>query len=500
MTLLSELLLVPLLFPAAPVARAAPAATSAPATPGATGLDGALATVQAEEIRADVFFLADDEMRGRDTPSPELRIAARYIAARLDRLGFEPMGHDGYFFRYPLLQKRADPAACRVRVAGRDEFELRFAEDYFFHSTRDLVNHEVSGAVVFCGDGGSADLARAEPAGKWALCFDDGSPSSRRVRHVQRAGALGLILLADPDAEGDPLREEYADAVKYSLTGQISFPLDRDDDDGGRRVLPQVILAREAGRHLLAASALADEPPGTRPRLGQDLGLVVAETRVGRTTIEVENVCGLLRGEDPVLAKDVVIVSAHYDHVGVDDGEIYNGADDNASGSSGLLALAEALKSYGPLRRSVLIVWCSGEEKGLYGSKAWAQNPVLPLGFRPYCNLNIDMIGRNRPDELYVTPSRDYGQYYNGLTRLCERMAPLEGFPELGSADEYYFRSDHKEFASLGIPVAFLFNGVHEDYHRPTDTPDKIDPDKIRRVVRLVVRVIDALQVDDPGL
>jgi Zn-dependent M28 family amino/carboxypeptidase len=197
-----------------------------------------------------------------------------------------------------------------------------------------------------------------------------------------------------------------------------------------------------------------------------------------------------------VLSKEVILVSAHYDHVGVTNGVVYPGADDNGSGSMGLLALAEALAEYGPMRRSVMLLWVSGEEKGLWGSAAWTRSPTLPAGHRAVCDLNIDMIGRNAPDYLLITPTSRMREY-NGLTRLAEGFAPQEGFAPLGSADEYWRRSDHMNFAdNLRIPVAFLFSDVHEDYHKPGDTPDKIDHDKIRRVVRLVLRMIDALQSD----
>jgi len=163
----------------------------------------------------------------------------------------------------------------------------------------------------------------------------------------------------------------------------------------------------------------------------------------------------------------------------------------------GLLALAQALTEYGPMRRSVLVMWVSGEEKNLWGSEAWTKNPLLPPGHKVVADINIDMIGRNAPDKLLITPTRALKEY-NGLTRLAEALGPLEGFPHLGSADEYWKRSDHMNFAdNLGVPVAFLFSDVHEDYHQPTDTPDKIDYDKIHRVVRLVLRMLDALQTDE---
>ena len=233
--------------------------------------------------------------------------------------------------------------------------------------------------------------------------------------------------------------------------------------------------------------------------LGQSLDIGFQDKRVPddeQSQVTLENVCGFWRGSDPDLANEVIIISAHYDHVGVRGGKIHNGADDNGSGTTGLLALSEALATYGKLRRSVMVMWVSGEEKGLYGSKAWTKNPWLPEGCRAVANINIDMVGRNAADKLLVTPTREHEEY-NGLTRLAERLAPLEGFPMLGSADDYYQRSDHYNFRkNLDIPVAFLFSDVHDDYHKPTDTPDKIDYDKVRRVARLVMRMLDGMQDD----
>ena len=214
-------------------------------------------------------------------------------------------------------------------------------------------------------------------------------------------------------------------------------------------------------------------------------------------TIQAENVCGFWPGSDPELANEVIIVSAHYDHVGyAGTTEIHNGADDNGSGTCGLMALAEALAVNGPMRRSVLLMWVSGEEKGLWGSAAWTEKPWLPAGCKPLCDINIDMIGRNAPDKLLITPTSKM-QQYNGLVRVAEKVAPLEGFPKLGSCDEYWERSDHRNFAvNLKIPVTFLFSDVHADYHKPTDDPEKIDYDKVRRVTRTVLRMLAELQED----
>jgi Zn-dependent M28 family amino/carboxypeptidase len=209
------------------------------------------------------------------------------------------------------------------------------------------------------------------------------------------------------------------------------------------------------------------------------------------TSVESRNVCGLWPGSDPQLSKEWIIVSAHYDHVGTaSSGDIYNGADDNGSGTAALLAIAEALQAMGPLKRSVLLIWVCGEEKGLLGSRAWVDAPHLPEGVRVVANVNMDMVGRNAADQILITPSPRMTEEYNALSQLVHELAPSEGFTQVGSADKYWRRSDHASFATLGIPVVFLFADVHDDYHKPSDTVEKIDHDKIGRVARLVLRTL----------
>ncbi len=208
---------------------------------------------------------------------------------------------------------------------------------------------------------------------------------------------------------------------------------------------------------------------------------------------------GIWPGSDPKLKDELIILSAHYDHIGYrEDGTIFNGADDNGSGTSGLLAIAEALKAYGPMRRTVMLMWVSAEEKGLLGSKAWTKDPYLPGNLKPLCNINIDMIGRNASDEFLITPTKKHPAY-SALTQVAEANMKKEGFRKIKSADAYWTRSDHANFSKyLGIPVAFLFCDVHEDYHKSTDTVEKIDYDKMRRICRLVVRMLEDLQIDKP--
>jgi hypothetical protein len=342
--------------------------------------------------------------------------------------------------------------------------------------------------VVFCGHGETGDFEDRDLSGQWALCLDEDKSWMKRLRGAREAGALGLIVTPGPDYSADPYPERFADQVERARNSQVRYP---DGERESDPVFPQVFLSPEAGRQLMGGAGASLKSGDLLP------GVQFAERRVGAGEIRVENVCGFWPGDDPQLARDVIIVSAHYDHVGTDTkGVVYNGADDNGSGTTGLLNLAEALAAHGPMRRSVMLMWVSGEEKGLWGSRAWTENPWLPEGTRAVCDLNIDMIGRNAPEYLLITPTKARREY-NGLVKLAEANAAAEGFAPLGSADEYWSRSDHANFAkNLNIPVAFLFSDVHEDYHRPTDDPDKIDCDKIRRVTRLVLRMLDGLQTD----
>lgn len=474
-----------------------------------SNLTAVLDSVRAESIKSDVYFLADDELGGRDTPSEELKVAARFLRARLERLGWKPGASDGYFYTYPLEHKKPDESASKLVLEAQGKSQtLRFASDYFFASPADARESTTSASIVFCGSGERDDFkAATNVAGSWALVFAGEDEPRDIARRARDAKAAGVLYAAGPQYSGKPFDERFADALTRMRTGSVS-PVqkqkERDaakdgakplDEGAPRERIATVCLARAATETLLALAGVSETPA-----VGAALSVRASEERrlVGDGgKIQVENVCGLWPGSDPVLGKEVILVSAHYDHVGTRNGVVYNGADDNGSGTSTLLAVAEALTQAGPLRRTVMLMWVSGEEKGLWGSRAWADAPWLPEGCKAIANINIDMVGRNAPDKLLITPTKKREKDYNGLVKLAESVAPLEGFPVLGSADQYYERSDHYMFARLGIPVMFLFSDVHEDYHRPGDDPEKLDYDKIRRVSRLVLRILDGLQADE---
>ncbi|HVS17305.1 MAG TPA: M28 family peptidase [Planctomycetota bacterium] len=485
-------MLIPLFACLLALAPSAARATDPGSEASKAALERALDTVRVEGLSADVHFLADDAMGGRDTPSEGLRLAARFIRARLQRLDFRPGAEHGWFHTYPLELNQIDADGSGLAIEGRGALRaLAFGSDYFPWARR-IDNTTTSGAVTFVGQ--LEEFDGLDLTGRWAYVLEGKGSLRRRGRALQAAGAIGMLVEPGPDYDEEPYAQRFERSMERMRTPSVAYPRGARSEEGGGEGTPFSTV------YLASAAAAGLVPEGAVP--GADLGLTVTETmrRAGSVDgrVEVENVAGFWPGDDPLLQREVIIVSAHYDHVGQrPDGRIFNGADDNASGSCGLLAIAEALRAYGPLKRSVLLLWVSGEEKGLWGSQAWTEAPWLPDGAVPFCNINIDMIGRNAPDHLLVTPTAEH-EAFNGLSRVASALAPQEGFPSLGSADEYWSRSDHRNFhVNLKIPVTFLFADVHEDYHKETDTPDKIDYDKVRRIVRLVVRMLDALQSPD---
>jgi hypothetical protein len=483
-------MIAPLLLVATGLALLAGGASTGSDT--APALERALRTVDADHIGADLRFIASDALEGRDTPSEGLRIAARYLRARLERLGWQPGAPDGYLWEYELQRQSIDMEHTAARlVTDGAVATLAFGEDWMF-SGRNLRNQDRSGPLVFCGAGSEDELEGVDLEGKFALVVVPVEGSwYAPYRRVRELGALGVVW-APAEGQDAAFGENWEEWRTDLAGGRIGAPAD-SIEPGDPGAFNSCALGRRALRRIFELAGLGE----TLPAAGTELAVTFVDKRAvdpASPRIPVENVCGFWPGSDPVLAREAILVTAHYDHEGVRGGEIYNGADDNGSGTCALLALAEALTEHGPMKRSILLMWVSGEEKGLLGSRAWSLDPWLPDGATAVCNINVDMVGRNAPEQLLVTPTSDHPAY-NGLTRLVEALSAIEGFTDLGSADRYYSRSDHAMFQeNMGLPVCFLFSDVHEDYHRPTDTVEKVDTDKIRRVTRLVLRMLDGLQ------
>jgi len=460
--------------------RAATAAATAPAR--------AAATITPEDMQRRIAYLASDELKGRDTPSPGLDAAADYIAKEFARLGLRPAGDDGSYIQRYALQRRAlaadqvrfsigGTAGARTLVAGKD------------YAAMPGVPARVSGAPVVAVR--SLDPNAEALRGRIAVTYLAGAATSRDffralqgVRAAgEAAGVAATIVVLDPAVS----EQDVARLLELNTeTGPLAL---------GELTSPPVFLVRHAAAKAVFAQAGHDLDAVRAATAPTELhGLTVelsAPVRIDRDD-RAPNVVAVLPGSDPALRDEYVVFSAHMDHVGVRNmnasgDSIFNGADDNASGTSALLEVAEAFASMEtPPARSLVFLAVSGEEKGLLGSRYYSDHPTVPIE-KIVANINVDMIGRNAPDSIVVI-----GQEYSSLGPLVREVAAanpdlgLTVAPDLWPQERFFFRSDHFNFARKDIPALFFFAGVHEDYHQPSDEADKIDADKAARVARLI--------------
>ncbi len=464
-------------------------------------------------LRRDVHTLASPAFEGRATGTPGQHRAAAYIAKRMKANGLKPLRGPGmgglspYHFAYALERVRFEPTKTTLRLGGVD---LRFGEDF-----QSFITEPTEGEALFLGYGlkapeaGWDDYQGADLKGKWVVALTGlppqaearlreafpqaGAVEASRLKAAQEAGALGLILVQGAHPGEPDLRTPFSRFARRLQEPQLRLK----GGDGERR-LPRMIGvfpsgARALGLEVEALQKALDD--SGRPAAPRSLGPLALHWSAVTEPVQASDVVGLVPGTDPKLKEEVVLISAHHDHLGLEGGTLHPGADDDASGTAGILETARLLRRAKP-KRTLLFLSVSGEENGLFGSEAFTRLPPLPLD-RVVADLNLDMIGRGRPDELHVTPARIEGAVTT-LTAEARRIAEAQGFPLSCGAEGYWRRSDHYNFVKKGIPAVFFFAGMHEDYHRSTDTADKIDYRKLARVVK-VTRDLALAVANAPG-
>ena len=488
----------------------APAASHAQApvdAPPAEPPPAAAATITGREIGGRLRFLASDAMRGREAGSTEARIAAEYLASHLSALGAEPLGDAGrsgrsFLQKFPLefVTPTAEGSELTLTLTpggSKRVVSCKLGTDYIY-SPWGVVPGEVEADVAFAGYGrhdpesGVNDYAGVDVRGRFALVYqgepaaEDGKADAPRRGHgdpaakmkaAKEMGALGLLIIPAPGDAGEP-----RPPGPPSLFG---FDRSRATLGAAPTAIPSIALT-PAIRDLI-------EP-------ARDQGLRVRFAHAARREARDDhNVAGYFPGSDPQKKNEIVVFSAHYDHEGVDaKGDIYNGSDDNASGTSGLMEIAEAFASAPRPARSVAFLWVSGEEKGLLGSKWFADHQPLPEGAKIVADINLDMISRNDPSKIGATPSPSHPDY-NSLVADAAEATRAEGLEMLFDSDPYYGRTDSYNFAAKGVPVIFFFAGLHDDYHKPTDDFEKADVEKAARVARAAFRLgWKAAQASEP--
>ncbi|MBC7872729.1 MAG: M28 family peptidase [Ferruginibacter sp.] len=458
------------------------------------------ATITAEDMKKHLYIIASKEMEGRDTPSPGLEKAANYIEDYFKQVGLAPGNKDSYRQYYPLY--RDSMVGASMKVNGTT---LELNKD-FQPQTNNYAAAMRFSEVVFAGYGISDgdkrdDYKDLKVAGKLVLILD-GAPADYKPAQQGFASPTGVFgKLNTAGSKG-----AVAVIIVYSNYPRKSMNTNSNWSTNGYRasqlpftftVAPDVAekIMGEDGKSIMdkmKTGVLASKT--YRAEIDMDY------SKTSKTT-NVSNVLGFLEGTDK--KDEFVVITAHYDHIGKrNDTTINYGADDDGSGTTGVLELAqafvEAKKAGNGPRRSILFMTVSGEEKGLWGSAYYSNHPVYPLE-KTTVDLNIDMIGRTATEYLKDKDSTNY-IFIIGDDKLSTDLAPITDqvnktysglkldrkYNDPADPNRFYFRSDHYNFAEKGIPIIFYFNGTHADYHRPTDTPDKINYPMMAKRTQLV--------------
>ncbi|MBZ5521491.1 MAG: M28 family peptidase [Acidobacteriia bacterium] len=473
-------------------------------------------TITPEELRMHLEFLASDELGGRYTLAPNFAISARYLASHLKSYGFHGAAKNGDFLQYfDVISSHPDASrtALALTVNGKTtNYEL--GDIYTFNS---FVSGTASGQVVFVGEGVSSpaqkhdDYAGLDVKGKIVLIAGgtpEGVDSSRLTDAEEGDGAAAAHgaagVLSIPSRRFALFINDKS--LKDRILGRDNVRLSGGNDGN----LPRLTLTKDVADKLLAPAGLSVKAIYEAEKEHRPLkpAALEASARIAvafqERRVRTQNVVGVLEGTDPKLKNEYVAFSAHYDHLQTaNNGDVFHGADDDGSGTVAILAIARAMAK-DPPRRSILIIFHAGEELGLLGSEYNTDiAPAVPLD-KMVADLNIDMIGRSKPAgdqaeaDVHLTDARTV--YLVGSNRISQELHQLseatnDEFQKLrldyhyndpNNPERIYFRSDHWNYAKHGVPVIFYFDGTHVDYHKTTDTVDKIDFNKMTNITRLV--------------
>lgn len=482
--------------------------------------------ITAAQIKDYLSFIASDVMEGRDTPSRGLDITAQYLATNLSRWGLKPAGDAGsYFQKIALTKDVIDKTETRVLLNGQ---KLELGEHYIPFAR----SIDVTAPMVFAGNGWfvkgkDIDAYKGIDAkGKFAIVVTppDGLPHGvtradlqgkrgedwmNPATYAMQQGVVGLVIIPDFQFLANWDRNRIR-MTERGITAVEKFQPASGPQSPGIVASPQLANSLFQGEKL-NATAVFEAAYGSQSLVPFELNPDKKLTMTIRKSSDMsgtQNVVAVFEGSDPILKNEYVALGAHYDHVGVgipvNGDAVYNGADDDASGTTALLAIAEALAhaSTRP-RRSMLFVWHAGEEKGLWGSRYFTEFPTVPID-KIVTQINIDMIGRSKkegdtnpknkalsgPNEIFVIGSKmmstELGELTEAVNREYLNITYDYRYDDPNDANRFFFRSDHYNYARKGIPIVFFFDGEHEDYHRPGDSADKIDYQKMEKLTRTI--------------
>lgn len=476
-------------------------------------------TIRSIDLSKHLHILASDSFLGRETGQPGQKLAADYISKQFASFDIQPLKKDnildGYYQKF--LMELQSPYGATLTASG---IKYEFLNDFYYFPSFDDLDLDVPD-VMFLGygieDDKYNDYEDLDVSGKVLLAFA-GEPTDKKGRSLvtgrpgpskwsnnwrlkrntaEEKKAAALMIISDDYESNLENWRHYA--------GKPRIKLVVENDTTKSTSIPTFYISSRMSLKLFGPlgkkgteSKLKRKIRKKKHSMSRQLDIafnIKVDREIER--ISSENVLGFIEGSDK--KEEVLIITAHYDHLGVIEEEIFNGADDDGSGTVALIEMAEAFalaksQGHGP-RRSVLFMPLSGEEKGLLGSEYYVTNPVFPLE-NTIANLNIDMIGRadtqHAGDSNYV--------YLIGADKLSSELHEISAkcntdftsldldytYNDPEDPNRFYYRSDHYNFAKNNIPVIFYFTGVHADYHKSTDTVDKIDFNKMEKITKLV--------------
>lgn len=462
--------------------------------------------IAASEMSKNLHVLASDEYEGRETGKKGQKMAAEYISNQFKSFGIPPYKDNTYYQTYPLNMILPVPADVMIN-------EKKFVGNKDYYNFPGLSEQKISSnSVLFLGYGIEEEayndykgvdvknkvimILAGEPfdANGKSIVTKTNKPSiwttyyKAKTEKAKEAGALAILIVVDDVEKG------VADNKHRLETAALKLELPKKESPVIyiSKEMANAILKKQNTEKIIAKISKSGKPLKTEAKTN-----LVIDIKNNVQKIEAENVLGYIEGTD--LKEELVVITAHYDHLGKDGDVVYNGADDDGSGTVAVINLAQAFtqakkEGHGP-RRSILFMPVSGEEKGLLGSAYYTENPVYPLK-NTVCDLNIDMIGRldenhaKNSNYVYLIGSDKLSsQLHNVSEQANKTYTNLEldyTFNDEKDKNRFYYRSDHYNFAKKGIPVIFYFNGVHADYHKETDEVQKIDFNKMEKITRLV--------------
>jgi len=448
----------------------------------------------ASKLQQHVTYLASDELDGRRTGTAGANEAAKYLAREFERLGLRPAPATDSRKINVMLARYLQTFSYigRVELGKNNVLSVRSGETLNFRVGEDWMPLGISTnkkldltEVVFAGYGiTAAELNHNDYKGTYSktqvAVIQKGTPDGDNPHgKFTTAGQLRFKIAAAQSAGvGALLIISSEDDLKNDSLAKLHY------DNAGLAGIPVAVISKQTAEKLANAKQ------------------VTLATDVVRIDVAAHNVVGVIEGSDPVLKDESIVIGAHYDHLGRGgegslaprEGEIHHGADDNASGTAGVLELARIFSTQRPkLKRTLVFIAFSGEEEGLLGSNYYVNHPLMPLD-KTVAMINMDMIGRMKDRKLIVGGVGTAKEWRQLITTGANNAF------ELTMNEDGYGPSDHSSFYSKQIPVLFFWTGTHNDYHKPSDTFEKINYNDEARILSLVARIVRDVDAADPRL